>query len=291
MQHLSEEQLILYHYGEIEDRPQVEDHLAACPSCHTSYQALREVLAAVEAAPVPELEEDYGAAVWQKLRPALGPLAASREPVGGNLVAQTLVSAASRLVSTRGPAPRQECRGGTQECVRHKFDLPAKHSTRPGLWLFPRWAMAGAMALLLVGAFLAGRFSTRPTAPIPEKVRERILLVAVGDHLERSQMVLAELIHAPGNGSVDISAEQQWAEDLLDSNRLFRQTADGAGEKALASVLEDLERTLLEIAHSPSELSAQKLEELRSRIESEGILFKVRILGSELRERQGRDRL
>ena len=248
MQHLSEEQLVLYHYGEIEDRPQVESHLAACSSCRASYQAIRDVLAAVEAAPVPEPREDYGASVWHKLRPALGRLAEARE----------------------------------------------LHPTRPRLWhwLFPRWAMAGAMAALVVVAFLAGRFSTRPTPPLPEKVRERILLVAVGDHLERSQMVLAELIHTPGDGSVDISAEQQWAEDLLDSNRLFRQTADVAGEKALAGVLEDLERTLLEIAHSPSTLSSQKLEELRSRIESEGILFKVRVLGSELREReQGRDHL
>ncbi len=34
-------------------------------------------------------------------------------------VARTLVSAASRLVSTPAPRPRHECRGGRQECLRH----------------------------------------------------------------------------------------------------------------------------------------------------------------------------
>ena len=57
------------------------------------------------------------------------------------------------------------------------------------------------------------------------QVRERVLLVAVGDHLERSQMVLIELANAGAHTGVDISYEQKAAEDLLESNRLYRQTA------------------------------------------------------------------
>ena len=116
-----------------------------------------------------------------------------------------------------------------------------------------------------------------------------ILLVAVGDHLERSQMVLVELVNAKGNGSVDITNEQHRAEDLLDENRLYRQTAAGIGETGLASVLDDLERVLLEVAHSPSRLSSQELGEIRRRIESEGILFKIRVIGSKVQaEERGR---
>jgi len=109
--------------------------------------------------------------------------------------------------------------------------------------------------------------------------------VAVGDHLERSQMVLAELDNAPdGKGKLDISGERRMAEDLLDDNRLYRQTARSTGDNSMASVLDDLERVLLEIAHSPSEISIEQLNDLREQIESRGLLFKVRVLGSEARD-------
>ncbi|MFQ5694512.1 MAG: hypothetical protein ACE5HB_00830, partial [Terriglobia bacterium] len=52
------------------------------------------------------------------------------------------------------------------------------------------------------------------------------------------------------------------------------------------SVLDDLERILLEIANSPETLSSPDFEELRRRIESKGILFKVRVIGSQVRERE-----
>ncbi len=156
----------------------------------------------------------------------------------------------------------------------------------------PRLAWAGALAVLLLAAFLAGRFGIPTgrgpeTAAVPaEQVRERILIFAVGDHLERSQMLLVELVNAPSNGAVDITAERRRAEDLLDVNRLYRQTAASAGEAGLSEVLDELERTLLEIANSPDELSSADLEGIRKRIESQGILFKVRVLGSQVRERE-----
>jgi hypothetical protein len=74
------------------------------------------------------------------------------------------------------------------------------------------------------------------------------------------------------------------AEDLLDDNRLYRQTARTTGDNSMASVLDDLERVLLEIAHSPSEISSQQLNDLREQIESRGLLFKVRVLGSAARD-------
>ena len=66
MKHLSEEQLLLYHYGEAGDRRAVEDHLASCQACRADYQALQQVLAAVEAAPVPERGEGSGREVWAR---------------------------------------------------------------------------------------------------------------------------------------------------------------------------------------------------------------------------------
>ena len=144
---------------------------------------------------------------------------------------------------------------------------------------------------LVVLAFFAGRYSHRqePIAqggPPSQQVRDRVLLVAVGDHLERSQMVLAELVNTQPHGVADIRPEQQIASDLVGENRLYRQTAVSSGETAVASLLEDLEPLLLEIARGPSRLTAIELERFRRRVESEGMLFKIRVVGSNVRERE-----
>jgi hypothetical protein len=121
------------------------------------------------------------------------------------------------------------------------------------------------------------------------KVRERVLVVAVGDHLGRSEMVLVELANTEpekGQKFVNISAEQKRAEDLVEENRLYRQTALREGHTAMASTLDELERVLLDIANSPDEVTPAQFESLQRRIESRGILFKVRVVHQDLRERE-----
>jgi hypothetical protein len=157
-------------------------------------------------------------------------------------------------------------------------------------WLAPqRLALAGALAAVIVVAFMAGRISLPPPAGEelagrqPEKVRERIVLVAVGDHLEKSQMMLIELTNAdPAAGGIDISAEQQRARELLGANRLYQQSAQKAGDPAINKVLDDLERILVEVANSPDELDSGQLAQIQKRIESQGLLFRVRVLGSKV---------
>src|SRR4029077_1522875 len=96
----------------------------------------------------------------------------------------------------------------------------------------------------------------------------------------------------PGRGAnggakqVDISTEQRRAENLLEENRLYRQTALEQGDAGLASVLDELERVLLDVAHSPKEVSAAELETIQQRIAAKGILFKVRVVGQELQQRE-----
>jgi hypothetical protein len=116
-------------------------------------------------------------------------------------------------------------------------------------------------------------------------------MVALGDHLDRSQMVLVEMQHAQATtgdklNEADISAQQQYAEDLIADNRLYRQVATQQGDTNVAGVLEDLERILMEIANSPSKLDEKELEDLQKRIEDKGILFKVRVIGSAVKEKQ-----
>ncbi len=157
---------------------------------------------------------------------------------------------------------------------------------RPG-----RLAVAAAAALIIVAAFLAGRFwpvghEQQRAQANPQQVRERVLLVAVGDHLERSQIALVELLNTEPTRTVDISDEQRWARELVSSNRLYRQTAARAGETAVVSLLDDLERVLVEIGNSPPTLSAPEFEAIRQRIESDGLLFKVRVAGERVRARE-----
>ena len=183
MKHLSEEQLVVYYYGEKDGRPAAEAHLAECAACRQQLEGLKFVLDAVEAPPVPERGEQYGAQVWDRIRAHL---------------------------------PERE-----QPKLWH------------GLWQPRLWAAGAAVAALIIVAFLGGVFYSRPPVapvvaqqPTQQQIRERVLLVAVGDHLEHSQMLLVELTHTPESGTVDLSAEQQRAHELVSSNRLYRQTAE-----------------------------------------------------------------
>jgi hypothetical protein len=175
--------------------------------------------------------------------------------------------------------------------------LPEKRvSWWTGVFAPRRLAAFGAVAAMIVVAFLAGRWIRVGPAPAPvqqteeAKTRERILWLAVGEHLGRSEMMLVELANTEprvlGAKQVNISPEQRRAEDLLDENRLYRQTALNEGDTALVSVLDELERVLLDVAHSPDSITPAQLHTIQQRIGSQGILFKLRVVKQQLRERQ-----
>lgn len=246
MTHMEDDDLVLHFYGEGPDRRAVEAHLAECDTCRLRLTALSEDLAAVAALAVPERGDEYGAAVWERLRPQLGAV------------------------------------GRPQ---RRWWSLSV-----PVAW--PRLALAGGMVMVVVAAFVAGRTWNTPPPPVPvvaeappAGVRERVLLVAVGEHLERTRVVLAEVSNLEARDGADVTMEQATAQDLVATSRLYRQAAVQS-DPALASVLEELERTLVELANGPAHLSAGELDGLRQRIESQGLLFKVTVLGSQVRQRQ-----
>jgi hypothetical protein len=155
----------------------------------------------------------------------------------------------------------------------------------------PRWAVAMGVAALLMVAFVAGRWSRgMPGAPTSEHastdVAERVLVVAVVDHLDRSQMVLLEVLNSTATASDALAVEQSLARDLVAANRLYRQTAAQTGDERMGAVLDELERVLLEIANTPADADTDTLDALRARIASQGLLFKVRVVHSEMRERE-----
>jgi len=203
-----------------------------------------------------------------------------------------------RVMAFVDSAPAVEPGPGFERIVWARLE-PALQRRRRG---WARWfvlaparlAFAAGVVMLIGAAFMAGRM-TRTAAPAAgagavqtaEKVRERILLVDLGEHLDRSQMVLVELVSADDTkGDVDISLEQSRAEQLVSANRLYRQTALSTGDAGMASVLDELERVLVDIAASPSTVSQEDLGLVRRRIESKELLFKVRVVSSQVRDRQ-----
>jgi hypothetical protein len=176
-----------------------------------------------------------------------------------------------------------------------RYRLPGKNSFIQRLFRpQQKWALAGAMAVLLLAAgFLAGRFWPRPVQQIAQQQpspanSQRVILVAVGDHLERSQMLLVEIMNADTKGPINFSSEQTEARELLDSNHLYRVSSQQAGDPQVARLLDQLGRVLAEIANGPAEFSPKDLEQVRHTIQAEGLLFKVRVVGSEVNSRARR---
>jgi hypothetical protein len=158
-------------------------------------------------------------------------------------------------------------------------------------------ALAIAASVLLVAAatFMAARQWTSVDPPAETVARtdvsappvdesRRVLFMAVADHLERSERVLTEVMNAGSEGALE--TQKAWAEDLLSSGRLYRQSALESDEPSVAAVLDDVERTLLDIVHAPARPSEAELDDVRSRVESAALLFKVRVLRDELHQQQ-----
>jgi hypothetical protein len=255
MNHPNEEELIAYHGAEPAKREAIAAHVADCPECRAELARIDAVLAALSSLPVPDPGADYGARVWQKIAPRL----------------------------PERPSVRW-----------WQFDSSSL-AERWRAWLEPRrLAALGAVAALAIVAFLAGRVTKHPdTVTVTAdatKIRERVLVMAVGEHLGRSEMMLIELGNAEPENSkqkeINISAERRRAEDLVEENRLYRQTALEQGDTALAGVLDELERVLLDVAHSPGEVTPAQLDEMQQRIAARGILFKVRVVSKELQQRE-----
>jgi len=173
--------------------------------------------------------------------------------------------------------------------VQSRLDDPPVGRTWATWRSWQRALLAGGSVAALLVAFAIGRWSTPPPAAeqppaVAEVAPDRVLLVAAGDHLDRSQMVLVELLNSAEPPAVD--GDRTRAADLVAANRLIRQSAEQAGEAGLAELLDELERVLLEIANGSDDTSSEALQLLKARIESRGILFRLRVVGAEVRERE-----
>ena len=245
--HFSHDEFVLAYYGE-PDLGTRREHLDSCADCRAELARLARVLDQVTPAEVPELDADYEARVWDRLSWRL-----------------------------RGEK---------------------KHERRRTTWL----AAAAAIALAFIGGLLFNRRNTDPTTTIAtgtseptttaqpaataaptQQSRDRILLVVVGDHFDESERMLVELTNLTAKDNIDVSTEQARAEELLASNRLYRTTALDRGEDRVATLLDELEPVLMQIAHGPSEMSQDELQKIQKRVETKGLVFKLRVLRADVR--------
>jgi hypothetical protein len=265
MQHLTEEQLILFHYRETEDREQIAQHLEGCAGCRRDYENLSHTLGSVGRTLVPERTAAYGSDVWRRLAPQL-----DRQP-------QTTFC---------------QWIGLALAALRRPF---CYH--RAGVQVFRRWCLSAGAIALASAAFLTGRY-WREAGSQPDLVRihrpaprsadpaRATLFQELGDHLERSQLALIELLNSKTNGPVDLTIEQVLARELVDANRLFCRTAAPLGDSVVMSALEDLEHTLVEISNGPSHLTAEQFADLRRRLGPDAVLCKIKVVGAQLRARR-----
>jgi hypothetical protein len=273
MTHITEEQLVAFALDDVEagTRAAVDAHVETCAECRASLGEIRATLDHAASLEVPARGDDYGARVWERIESRL---IESRSNEGSHLSTSAL-------------------QHGTP--ARRHSGTPARLPRR----LTP-WLAAAAAVTLIAGAYGLGRYNAgtngaphtptiaqAPSSPSlgTEDIRERVVLAALGEHFDRTERTLVELVNSQPGRRVDISAEQAWARDLLEANRLYRRTAGGKSP-ALSQVLEDLEPVLLEIANSPSQLTSDEFEAMRDRIEARSLLFKVRVTGADVRARQ-----
>lgn len=243
MNHLTQEDIVSAYYGE----PVSEEHLRTCAECQAELARLATVLDRVTAPDVPEPADDYETRVWDRLR----------------------------------------------------WRMRVEKKQAKQSWM--KWAAAAAVVML---AFAGGLLWKRDAAPVTQvatqqsgkpattatpasssqQQRDRVLLVVVNDHFDRSERVLVELTNiTPKDDNVDIGAERALAEELLTSNRLYRRTALDRGEDSVATLLDELEPILLQIAHAPQDMSADELRRIQKRVEAKGLVFKLRVVRNDTR--------
>jgi hypothetical protein len=183
--------------------------------------------------------------------------------------------------------PAREAAYGEQVWQSIRGSLPVYQAPKRSRWgwlALPPWGFAAAATacLLVAAAFFAGRQWEHRNTPIAtnsagEQGRQRVVLVVLGDHLDRSERLLVELKHADPSIEAPLQAE---ARDLLSANRLYRESVKSSQDPVMANALDHLGRVLTEVANEPGGLSRARLDDLQKEMNTDGLLFEVRVLRS-----------
>jgi hypothetical protein len=218
------------------------EHLHACADCRAQYETLCRVLSLVESAPVPERGASYADEVWNRLRWRLE----RRRRRTWQWMASVAAVLAIAFVTGAWWHSRQRTADSGQQIA-----AAIKTTQQPG----------------------------NPATQQPDT--SKVLVYVVGDHLDAAERVLAELSNADPKKGLEVVEQQKRAEELVDANRIYRQTAAKRGDAHIAALLSDIEPILVELSHSGAKLTSDELTSMQRRIDSKNLLFKMRVMSAQ----------
>ena len=256
-EHLNIEELVAMYYRETApgDTRSARMHMEDCAECAAAFRSLENDLKSLGIVDAPERDENYGERMWQR--------------VAEGLPSTERLLSAERLPKTARPE------------LRRKWRL--------GLWT--GLSYAAGCAALAAAAFYVGTVWEHQQHLKREAAREaqhklhpqqkpRVVVVVLGDHLDRSERLLVELKHADADNQELVRPLREEAKGLLAANQVFQEDAERSGDEDLSQALDKLEGLLKEIANEPGGLNAASLERLQQQMTKEGLLFEVRVLRS-----------
>lgn len=189
------------------------------------------------------------------------------------------------------PPPRDERYGEEVWRSVSAFIAPyrAQRPARRRLNLWLGLVAAGACAAMVSGAFYAGRIwehrqphTTIAKSPAPAPQPPRVVIVVLSDHLDRTERLLVELKHADADDNEIIPPMRDEARALLAANQRFKEDAEKSGDPDLSAALDRIERLLTQLTSRPGGLDAAALAQLRHEMDTDGLLFEVRVLRSRI---------
>jgi len=247
MKHLSEEELVERYYDE---GSEAALHLERCGECAAAYAALEADLAEMGRAEPPVRGDEYGEEVWRSL---------------------------SGFLDAYAARPQSPAYFG---------------SRREGRWQTGWWLALGAAAACTLAAlaFHAGRLwehrRVEPAVAHVSAPKQQVVVVVLSDRLDRSERLLVELKHTDGDDAAMMPALRDEARTLLAANGSWRQDAQRTGDPAMMKALERLNRLLVELANQPDGIDATAVTRLQQEMNTDGLLFELRVLRSRLPDRQ-----
>jgi hypothetical protein len=190
-------------------------------------------------------------------------------------------------------APARDASYGEQVWAAIAPLLPVYAAEKKRWWQSGGWlrglSYAAAVALLVACAFYAGQLAEQhrhngitaaKQTPAPQ-TKQPIVVVVLDDHLDRSERFLVELKHADFDPTMT-SPMRDEAKSLLAANRVCRKNAAQSDDPELTTALDHLDSLLAEAVNEPGGLNAQNIAKLQDQMNSEGVLFEVRVLRSRI---------
>ena len=250
MQAIDDNELILFHYRDGLDNArlaEIEAAMSASTALRNRYESLGRLLGDVDMQ-APEPPAKFEQRLWTRFDQRIEAAALTRSKANWLDVLRSLTSIAAT----------------------------------------PRLAWASAFAGVLVIAlgigFFAGRNSMpEPMALIPgysPSMASRVLDSYVAGHLRATEGLLLTAVNDESGDLLD--GNQELAENLVESNRMYAVAAARAGNARLADFLRQLEPVLIELANRSDSGSIESRQGLRDFLRETDLVFQLRATESRI---------